>query len=127
VTSRRAHPFAYIISGSVVDERADLHLPRAARAQERIGFPDLLNEPAPLGRGDTAGLVFGDVDDLNGLTRGRSLLGGTLHALATHLVGVPAVVADKLEALVRNMLRDGRDEVAGGEDLEVALSLRVDD
>ncbi len=69
--------------------------------------------------------MCGYVDDLNGLTRGRSLFDGTFHALAAHLVRIPAVVADKLEALVRNMLRDGRDEVAGGEDLEVALSLRV--
>jgi hypothetical protein len=40
---------------------------------------------------------------------------------AAHLVAVPAVVADHLRALVRDMLGDGGQEVGGGEDLEVAV------
>jgi hypothetical protein len=68
-----------------------------------------------------------DVDDLDGLhPRGVGLFGGALVALAAHLVAVPAVVADKLEALVRDVLRDGGDEVAGGEDLEVAPDFGVE-
>ncbi len=45
--------------------------------------------------------------------------------LAAHLVGIPAVIADKLEAFVRDVLGDGGDELARGEDLEVALDLGV--
>ena len=41
--------------------------------------------------------MFGDVDDLHGLTRSRGHFGGTLVALAAHLVRIPAVVADKLD------------------------------
>ena len=62
----------------------------------------------------------------DGLAGGLGLFGGTLVALAAHLVGIPAVVADKLEALVGDVLGDGGDKVAGGEDLEVALNLRVE-
>ena len=36
----------------------------------------------------------------------------TLPALAAHLVGVPAVVTHHLKALIRNVLRDRRDEIA---------------
>ncbi len=103
----------------------NLHLSRAARASERVRFPDLLDELAPLGRRDAAGLVFGDVEDLDSLARGLGLLGGAFVALAAHLVAVPAVVADKLEALIRDVLGNGSDEVAGREHLEVALNLRV--
>jgi hypothetical protein len=46
-----------------------------------------------------------------------------LAALAAHLIGVPAVVADKLEAFFGNMLSDGGDKVAGGEDFKVAADL----
>ena len=82
--------------GAVVDEREDLHHPRAPRARQRIGFPDLLDAFAPLGRGDTAGLVFGDFDDLDGPhCCGMGLFGGAFVAPAAHLVRVPAVVANK--------------------------------
>ena len=47
-------------------------------------------------------------------------------AEAPHLVAVPAVVADHLRAFVRDMLRDGGQEVGGGEDLEVAVDLGVE-
>jgi hypothetical protein len=47
-------------------------------------------------------------------------------ALAAHLVAVPAVIPDELEALVRDVLGDGRYEVARTEDLEVALNLGVE-
>ena len=40
------------------------------------------------------------------------LLLGMLPALATHLVGVPAVITHHLKALIWNVLRDRRDEIA---------------
>jgi hypothetical protein len=45
---------------------------------------------------------------------------------APHLVAVPAIVADHLGALVRDMLRDRGQEVGGGEDLEVPVDLGVE-
>ena len=42
-----------------------------------------------------------------------------------HLVRVPSIIPDKLEALIRDVLGDGRYEVARTEDLEVALNLGV--
>ena len=46
---------------------------------------------------------------------------------AAHLVAVPAIVADHLDALVRDMLGDGGQEVGGGEDLEVAIDLGAEE
>jgi len=62
----------------VVDERHDTHLVGALRTEQRIGFPDLLDELAPFGRRDAARFVFGNVNDLHGLAGDRSLLHGTL-------------------------------------------------
>jgi hypothetical protein len=45
---------------------------------------------------------------------------------AAHLVAIPAVVADHLDALVRDMLGDGGQEVGGGEDLEVTVDLGIE-
>ena len=45
---------------------------------------------------------------------------------AAHLVAVPAVVADHLYALVRDMLGDGGQEVGGGEDLEIPVDLGIE-
>ena len=45
---------------------------------------------------------------------------------AAHLIAVPAVVADHLRALVRDMLGDGSQKVGGGEDLEVAVDLGIE-
>ncbi|MCX6930576.1 MAG: hypothetical protein NT154_46325, partial [Verrucomicrobia bacterium] len=45
---------------------------------------------------------------------------------AAHLVAVPAVVADHLRTLVRDMLGDGSEKVGGGEDLEVAVDLGIE-
>ena len=109
---------------ALVDEGYDAHFARADRAQERVGFPHLLDELAPFCRGDAARFVLGDVDDLYGLASScGSLLGGVLVALASHLVRIPTVVPDELEALVRDVLSDRCDEVARGEDLEVALKI----
>jgi hypothetical protein len=43
-------------------EGGDSHFLVAVRAQERVGFPDFLDEFAPLLGGDPAELVFVDVD-----------------------------------------------------------------
>jgi len=45
------------------------------RAQERIGFPDLLDQLPPLGRRDATWLVGRNVDHLNGLACGPGGLG----------------------------------------------------
>jgi len=49
----------------------------------------------------------------------------TLPALPAHLIGIPAVVTHHLKALVWNVLRDRRDQIARAEHLEVAIDLRV--
>ena len=70
--------------------------------------------------------MLGYLDDLYRVAGGFGLFGSAFVALAAHLVAVPAVVADKLEALVGDVLGDLRDEVAGTEDLKVALNPRVE-
>ena len=61
-----------------------------------------------------------------GLARGLLLcLLCTLPTLPAHLVGIPAVVTHHLKALIRNVLRDRRDEIARAEHLKVAFDLRV--
>lgn len=77
---------------ALVDERNDAHLFPAFRAQERIGFPDLLDEFPPLGRGDTARFVFGDIDDLHGPARGCGLFGGVFVALAAGFIECREVI-----------------------------------
>jgi len=70
--------------------------------------------------------VRGNVDHLDGRAGGGlGLLDRLFVALAAHLVGVPAVVADELKALVGNVLGDGGDEVTRAENLEVAVNLLV--
>ena len=61
--------------GFVVDQRNNPHFVRTARAQERIGLPDLLDQLAPLRRGNTARLVPGDVYNRRGVAGDLSLLG----------------------------------------------------
>ena len=46
--------------------------------EKRIGFPDFLDEFAPFGRWDAAGLVFRNVDRLHGLAGCLGRLGGAL-------------------------------------------------
>jgi hypothetical protein len=69
--------------------------------------------------------VLRDINNRHGVAGSRYLLGGALVTLATHLVGVPPIVAHKLEAFLRDVLGDGCYEVARGENLEVALDLHV--
>lgn len=96
----------------VVDQRDNPHLARTAGTEERIGFPHLLDEFAPLRRWHPARFVSRHVDDLHGLTCGLGLFGDTFVPPAAYLVAVPAVVPDELEAIVRDVRGDGGDEVA---------------
>ena len=106
--------------------------------QQRIDFPDLLDQLAPRSRRDAPRLEREMLDDFNRracerttLLRRccrrlvRDLFLRTLPALPAHLVGVPTVITHHLKALVWNVLRDRRDEVARAEHLKVALDLRI--
>jgi len=90
-----------------VNEGHDPHFPLAVGADEGIGFPYFLDEVPPfLGR-DAAGLVFGHVDDLPRRASlhalfhlpGPVLLLGAFLSLATHIIGIPTVVAHELKLL----------------------------
>jgi len=105
----------------LVHEGDDPHLMLAMGAQERVGFPDFLDEFAPLLGRDPAELERGHIDDL-ALGRGHGFGVRLFEAQATHLVGVPAVVADELEAFVRDVLGDAGDEVARAEHFKIAGS-----
>ena len=70
--------------------------------------------------------MLGDVNDLDHLTDGDlDFFHRPLFPLPAHLVAVPTIVTDELEAFVGDVLGDGGDEVAGAEDLEVAVDLLV--
>ena len=60
------------------------------------------------------------------LTHARTARRQAPVADAPHLVAVPAVVAGHLRALVRDMLRDGGQEVGCGEDLKVTVDLGIE-
>jgi len=110
----------------VVDQRHDAHLVMTLRTQQRINFPNLLDQLSPRTRRNAPRLERRMLDDFNrcayfgatpllccccGLARGLLLcLLCTLPALPAHLVGVPAVVTHHLKALIRNVLGDRRDE-----------------
>ena len=112
---------------ALVDEGHDPHLALAIRADEGVGLPDFLDEVPPFLGWDAPGLVFGHVDDLHALLHlfVRLLFFVAFLTLSPHLVGVPAVVTHKLKTLVGDVLGDGGDKVAGGEDLKVAVNLGV--
>ena len=46
-------------------------------------------------------------------------------ALAAHLITVPPVIPDQLEALVGDVLDDGGDEITGAEHLKITVCSRV--
>jgi len=109
---------------SLVDEGHDSHLLVAVGAQERVGFPDFLDEFAPPLGGNWAGLVCGDVHDLTfGHLHGSGIR--LLEPLAAHLIGIPSIIAHELEAFVRDGLDDAGDEVVGAKHLKIALDLGV--
>ena len=113
----------------VVDQRDDAHLVMTRGTKKRINFPDFLDQLAPRSRRDAPRPDRTMLDDFHcracerttpllrccrGLARGLLC---TLPALTAHLVGIPAVVTHHLKALIRNMLRDRRDEIARAEHL----------
>ena len=110
--------------GGFVDEGDDAHLVLAARAKERVGFPDFLDEFAPLFGRNPAGLERGDVVVI-ALGRIHDFGLRLLEPLAAHLVGIPSVIAHELKAFVRDVLGDAGDEVARAEHFKIALDLRV--
>ena len=115
------HLFDHI---SLVDEGHNPHFALAAGADEGFGLPQHLDEFATFFRGNAAWLVLGHIDDLHAFLQvfDPFLFFGPLFALHSHLVGVPAVVAHELKAFVGNVLGEGDNEVAGGEDLEIQPS-----
>ncbi len=104
-----------------LDEGDDLHGAAAARAAQRVGLVDALDEhgPAPAikagRRRDGRLYLLGcGVPDL--VWAGSGVFGSH----AARLVGVVAVVADQVLALVGDVLDQFSEEVQGPEDLEVA-------
>ena len=89
-----------------------------------VGFPDFLDEFAPLLGRDPAELERGNGDDLV-LGRGHGFGVCLVEVLAAQLVRVPAVVADELKAFIRDVLGDAGDEVGRAEHFKIALDLRV--
>ena len=108
--------------GRLVDDGDDSHLVLAMGANEGIGVPDFEDDIAPffggqfLRRRRGAGWPQGI---------GRDAAGFSEVALAPHLVGIPAVVADHLSASIGDVLGDGGQEIGGGKYLEVAMDFRV--
>ena len=104
----------------VVNDGDDTHGVVADRAAERVDVPDPQDEVAPAFGGQFEGRGRGEAGTANHQFRGQSTL-----AEAAHFVGVPAVVADHLGALVGDVLGDGGEEVGGGEELEIAIDFGV--
>ena len=116
------------------DDFADrFHDALAAGALERVAAPCLQDEVAPEGahvagglfrrRGDEKDfrLWIGDFGFRIGRIRGTDDAVGDERGLAAGLVGIYAVIANRLLAFGREMEQRGGDEVGGFEDLEVAL------
>ena len=96
--------------GWAVDQRNNPHLLLAFRAEERIGFPNLLDELAPfLGR-NAAGLVFGNVYHRRGLAVGLDCGSRLLVPLAAHLIRVPPIIPDELVTAVEELVYDLGDD-----------------
>ena len=77
----------------LLDEGQNPHLGPAIGAGQRVGLPDLGDEPPPLGRGGRT-IRFMALSRVFGLRRAR------LSANAPSLLGIPTVVAHELEASV---------------------------
>jgi hypothetical protein len=105
----------------VINHAEDSHGVLADGTAQRVNMPDAQDEVPPALGGEFQRRRRGNAGAADNELVGQGALPNT-----PHLVGVPAVVADHLRALVRDMLSDGRDEVGGGEDLEVAVDLGVE-
>jgi hypothetical protein len=99
-----------------LDEGDDLHGPAALGAQERIDMVNLLDKHGPATAVEPGGVWLG------GLRRWRAVggLGNPLGADASGLVGVVAVIADEVLALVGDVLGEFGEEIERFEDMEVS-------
>lgn len=107
---------------SVLNKRDRAHLAAALGAEDRVNVPSALDQFAPGFGWDTAGFVGRPLRlpcIVHGFGRRQAgrlpynvLLPG---ALAAGFVAVVTVVLDRLRTLFRDMLRDGGEEVGGGE------------
>ena len=85
----------------------------------------MLDKLAPFFRGDTARLVLGYVNDLDPIFQLSHLLAFPLVSLASHLIGVPPVIANELITLIRDVQGNGCDKVARAEELKITIVLWV--
>src|ERR1039458_3044113 len=87
----------------------------------RVNMPDPQDQVAPFPGRELERWWWRNARTMRNQLRRQAMM-----ADAAHFVAVPAVVTDHLRALVRYMLRDGGQEVGGGEDLEVAVDLGIE-
>ena len=97
-----------------LDEADDLHAAAAARADEGVDFPHVLDE----GRPAAAGLVGGGSAVVG--PGGRVVRGVGFGATTSRRTGVEAKVVGEVLSGVGDVLGEFGDEVQGIEDLEVA-------
>ena len=116
------HPPLELLKGN------DTHLARAGGTEHGIGLPHLLDEFTPFWGRRPPRAMLKDIDDFD-LAAGRLpcpiFRFGPLIALPAHFIGVPAIVAHELKMFIWDVLGDGGDKLAGGEDFKVALDLGV--
>ena len=98
------------------DEGDNLHGPAALGAQQRVGLVDALNEHGPTLAVGGVGSCAADV----GLWPIVIVLIGLFGSHAAGLVGVVAIVADEVFAMIGDVLGEFGEEVKGIEDLEIA-------
>ena len=105
----------------VVNDGKDPHRVLADGAAQGVNMPNAEDQVAPfLGR-ELERWWWRNARTMRNQLRRQAPV-----ADASHLVAVPAVVADHLCPLVRDVLGDGGQEVGGGEDLEVAVDLGIE-
>ena len=105
----------------VVDDRDHTHGVLAHRTAQRVHVPDAEEQVAPAFGGQPGRRRWGNARAAGDQFRRQAAL-----ADATHFVGIPAVVADHLRPFVGDVLGDGRQEISGGEHLEVTVDLGVE-
>ena len=109
----------------VIDKRDQFHLGAAVLTNERVNFPHLRDQLAPFLRRNARRVILGHVDHVYVRGVRGAGLGLALGSLAPGAIAVPPIIAHHLKPFVRDMLRDGRNELLGGEDFEIALGLGV--
>jgi len=105
----------------VIDDRDDAHDSAAFRAAQRVFVPDFANDIAPLFGKQFGWRRWRDT----GFGHNKFWQQAALPD-APRFVAVLPVVADPLDAFVRDGLGDGGDEIGGGIDLKVAVDFGVE-